>query len=62
MAKAVGYYRLVSRELTPAPEEPDEPEEFREPEGPGEPAAPGEPGEPGEFEAGPEGDRPDDMS
>ncbi|MDW6060655.1 hypothetical protein SAZ11_24940 [Streptomyces sp. FXJ1.4098] len=67
MAKAVGYYRLVSRELTPAPGEPEEPEE---PEEPGEPREPGgleepqgceEPEVPEEFEAGPAGGRPDDM-
>ncbi|MES4904619.1 MULTISPECIES: hypothetical protein [unclassified Streptomyces] len=47
MGKAVGYYRLVSRELTPAPEESDEHGDFAEPDEP---------------RADPKGDRPDDMS
>lgn len=61
MAKAVGYYRLVSRELTPAPEEPEEPGEFEGPEDFEELEEPQEHEEPEEFEADPAGGRPDDM-
>jgi hypothetical protein len=68
MAKAVGYYRLVSRQLTPAPEEfeelesQEEPGEFEESEEPDQPDESDEPEESGESGADPVGDRPDDMS
>ncbi|MGY0059343.1 hypothetical protein ACWY4P_22770 [Streptomyces sp. LZ34] len=62
MAKSVGYYRLVSRELTPAPEEPEEPVESEGREEPEGPEVFEEPEVFEDVEAAPAGDRPDDMS